>query len=193
MMEKCLQNIKENECDIEYFENKQQVSKVPITVIQEYSDNVKQLSQEFSKIEEVLQEKLEKSNSIDGGINLLKEQLLSSTGEAYDIESRTHGILQITQQIEQNNSKIKLNKKQMKDLTQKIKDVEEQVKNLDKECALLSTYIQDKEIKEFEVDTSNLLESEIYTYNKICAERKMIDKSVQKIQTKFSDYIEYIK
>ena len=57
MMEKCLQTIKDNECDLEYFENKGQLSKVPSTVIQEYANNVKQISEEFTKITEAVKEK----------------------------------------------------------------------------------------------------------------------------------------
>ena len=86
-----------------------------------------------------------------------------------------------------------MNEKQIKEVTSKIKDVEKEVNRLDKEFTMLESLVKENEIEEFNVDTSNLLENEIFSYKRITEERKKINKVISKLTTEFSEYINYIK
>ena len=58
---------------------------------------------------------------------------------------------------------------------------------------MLESLVKENEIEEFNVDTSNLLENEIFSYKRITEERKKINKVISKLTTEFSEYINYIK
>ena len=193
MMEKCKQNIEENECELTYFYERGQVQKVPNTVLEELANQVKGLEAEVLDLKKSLDESGNQKISIEGKIELLVEQLLKEKEEEYLEENRIKEIDVIEKNIKDNTSKIKINRKQIIELGSKIKNVESEFKNLDRECELLKNFIAEKEVEKFEVNTTVLLESEIYTFNTISEERKKLDKSLQKLQNKFSEYIDYMK
>ena len=193
LMEKCKQFIVENECEIEYFSNKGQVQKVPKSVLEEYAAKVEEAQKQFSNISNLYSETEKQHEHISAKIELLKEQLLNEKGETYDENKRIQDLETIKKEKENNQLKIKLNKKQISELTRVTKEVEEKTKELDTECQLLNNFIVEKEIEKMEVNTFEILESELYSYKKVVEERKRIEKEVEKLQNRFTQFIEYIK
>ncbi len=193
MMEKCIQNIMQNGCELEYFIQKGYVQSIPNTLIDEYISKVNEQKNKLQNINDNLNNKEKDRSSKLAKIEVLKEQLLNDKQEIYNEVERLKDINEIKKQIDNNKSKINLNQKQLVELKKKIKDVEEKIKYLDKECDLLHSFIEQSEIEEFEVNTQELLESEIYTYKKLLLEQKAVEKEVKTKQNKFIEYIDFIK
>lgn len=193
-MDKCEKNIIENNFTLQYFmEKNQQFEKIPSSRIEELNEKIENLNKELTKAEELLKSKNDELTKLDGQIEYLVKKLFEENQETYLEENRIKRIDVIEKNIRDNNTKFKLNKKKITDLVAKIGEVEKEVKTVDKECDLLESFIIDKEIEKFEVNTSEILENEIYTYKKIFEERKRNDKEAEKSKDEFLKYINYIK
>ncbi len=194
LMDKCQNNIKENNCTLEYFlSKKENILKVPDTILNEYRNKILSLKEELENIKSVFETNNSKKQQLEGQINMLIENLLKQKGETYLEENRIKEINLIESKIEENKLKLNLNKKEIKELSLKVGKVNEDVKTLEKECDLLETYIKENEIEEFFVDTSDLLESEILSYKKITTERKNERKIIDKLINEFIQKINFIK
>ena len=93
----------------------------------------------------------------------------------------------------ENKNKIISNKTNIRNITNKIQDVENEVEEFKKECIGLENFITDRKIEQTEIDIENILESELYTYNKIKQESISLDKELSKQKQNFDSYIKHIK
>ena len=194
VMVKCEETIKDNNCTLEYFSSKQEkISEVPNSILEEINDKIEDIELELSKVKQELKQNEDEKLKLEEQVNLLKEKLEQEKNETYVEEARIREYSLIEKKIEENKIKLNMNEKQIKEVTSKIKDVEKEVNRLDKEFTMLESLVKENEIEEFNVDTSNLLENEIFSYKRITEEKKKINKVISKLTTEFSEYINYIK
>lgn len=192
-MEKCEKTIRENNYTLEYFANcNEHFDKVLDSQIEEFIYQQKELTKQCEKIGRKWQEKEGEYNKTVGEAEGLVKGLREK-GEEYRIEDRILDLDVIDRKIKENSEIIKRNKLEIQELTKKIETVDKQVKELEKEHGSLEVFINEKEIKPFEVDTANLLSNEVYTYQKIRSESSKLGVTISKLQTEFTNYIAHIK
>ena len=192
-MNNCQNRIEENGYYIHDFEEKNQIfEKVNESELKSYKTNIDILENNIKSLNGRLADKNKDESELVGQIKLSIEQL-QKLGFEYNIEEKISNNEIIKTYMNENKIKITSNKTNIKNIADRIKDVENEVKEFEKECIGLENFIIDRKIELKEIDIQNILESELYTYNKIKQESMSLDKELSKQKESFDDYIRHIK
>lgn len=190
-MKKCEDIIIENDYTISYFENKtESITKVLNTYIDELNENLKSLEIEKKEIEDREKDIRDKISQTEGKIQTLIEQLENST---YNLSERNQDLDKINYIVNENKQKVNIYKNKEKELKNKISGIENEIRLLEAEINRLDAYISQYQITKNEVDTNNFLENEIYSYKKIIEHREKITKEIQKLETKWDNFIRHMQ
>ena len=192
-MNNCQNRIEENGYYVHDFEEKNQIfEKINESDLKSYKTNIDILEKNIKSLKDRLTEKDKAESEIIGQIKLSIGQLQKS-GFEYEIEDKISNNEIIKTYMNENKNKITSNKTNIRNITNKIQDVENEVEEFKKECIGLENFITDKKIEQTEIDIENILEAELYTYNKIKQESISLDKELSKQKQNFDSYIKHIK
>ena len=192
-MNNCQNRIEENGYYVHDFEEKNQIfERINESDLKSYKTNIDILEKNIKSLKGRLTEKDKAESEIIGQIKLSIGQLQKS-GFEYEIEDKISNNEIIKTYMNENKNKIISNKTNIRNITNKIQDVENEVEEFKKECIGLENFITDRKIEQTEIDIENILEAELYTYNKIKQESMSLDKELSKQKESFDDYIRHIK
>ena len=192
-MNNCQNRIEENGYYVHDFEEKNQMfERINESDLKSYKTNIDILEKNIKSLKDRLTEKDKAESEIIGQIKLSIGQLQKS-GFEYKIEDKISNNEIIKTYMNENKNKITSNKTNIRNITNKIQDVENEVEEFKKECIGLENFITDKKIEQTEIDIENILEAELYTYNKIKQESISLDKELSKQKQNFDSYIKHIK
>lgn len=192
-MNNCQNRIEENGYYVHDFEEKNQIfERINESDLKSYKTNIDILEKNIKSLKGRLTEKDKAESEIIGQIKLSIGQLQKS-GFEYKIEDKISNNEIIKTYMNENKNKITSNKTNIRNITNKIQDVENEVEEFKKECIGLENFITDRKIEQTEIDIENILEAELYTYNKIKQESISLDKELSKQKQNFDSYIKHIK
>lgn len=192
-MNNCQNRIEENGYYVHDFEEKNQIfEKINESDLKSYKTNIDILEKNIKSLKDRLTEKDKAESEIIGQIKLSIGQLQKS-GFEYEIEDKISNNEIIKTYMNENKNKITSNKTNIRNITNKIQDVENEVEEFKKECIGLENFITERKIEQTEIDIENILEAELYTYNKIKQESISLDKELSKQKQNFDSYIKHIK
>lgn len=191
-MDKNIAVIEDNEHTLEEFkqlEKQRELIRISNFQIKELEENKAIWKKKLNEINSHIAECNEQLQQKKGVLGLLLNQL----NENFEDFNNTISFEEIKQKKQENESKRYSYNKEMKEIKNKIGNIEREINVLSGEVIKLEGYIQSNDIAQFEVDTKNLLESELYKIDRINKETNNIKKNIENGKINFDKFLHSIE
>lgn len=191
-MDKCEKIIEENGYTVsEFEENKETLNRIMDSVLSELKENNAKLEEEISNYKSIENQFNKNISEIDGSINILVEQL-EKKGISY-YRSDKEDLENIQYKISENKQSVSVYLSKRKLLYEKISSINKEIDNLKNETLQFRNFIDQHNVARIEIDINNILESELYCYDKIAKLEKSLEGQLKKIEGTWNDFIRHIK
>lgn len=192
-MEKCEKIIEENGFTIsEFEESKEILTKTIDNVLSDLKEKCSKTEEEIRNYEKIENQYNQKISSIEGSIKILVEQL-GQKGINYCEEEKEENIENINYKISENKQTMSVYENKRKDLYDKISAISKEIEKLRRETDRFRIFIEQYNIRRTDINLQNILESELYSYEKVNKNAKELEEQLRKLEKSWNDFIRHIK
>ncbi len=192
-MDKCQKRIEENGFLVsEFAESKENLSKTLDCVLEELKEDYDKTETEMHQYKEKENAYKQEISKIEGMISTLIKQL-EEKGVFYKQEDEIETLENIEMQISENKQLIIVYENKRKELNEKVSTINKEIEKLSREIDKFESFIEQYPITRIEINLQNILETELYSYEKVTKRVRDLEESLRKLERSWENFIRYIK